>query len=459
MAYTDHIFAQRARITRLFRRVQDRRPSVLAAHSPGGGMDTPLVRAPAWRRFVLYGIGALLLLGVIVWLLAGANRHVYRVPIDRLTFGEVTLGPFEDFIAVRSTAAPFTTHYLTADQGGTVKEVLAEDGTTVKAGQPLIILVNTALQLQVASREADTASQINSLENTKLQLEETRFKYQHDLLDIEHQISKLTGDLARDKILLDGNAIAPALYKQEEEEYSYELKLRAATTASRDAEQKVRSSQLTQLQETLARLNDSIATAKASLDALTVRAPTDGHLTALNAEVGQSKAPGTVLGQVDSLDRFKLTAQVDEFYLGRIVLGQVALFTSDGRDYKASIAKIYPQVANGTFRIDLNFDNPSPQGIHTGQAFDIRVELGRAATAKMLPNGPFYQETGGNWVFVVAPDGRYATRRNVRLGRRNPEHVEVLDGLQTGEKVIVSGYEAFQKIERVEFEKPEHGSH
>jgi HlyD family secretion protein len=459
MGYTDHIFAQRDRITRLFRRGQEPRPSVLAAHSPGGGMDTPLARPPAWRRYVPYGTGALLLLGVIVWLLAGASRHVYRVPIDRLTLGEVTQGPFEDFIAVRSTAAPFTTHYLTADQGGTVKEVLAEDGTTVKAGQPLIILANTALQLQVASREADTASQINSLENTKLQLEETRFKYQHDLLDIEHQISKLTGDLARDKILLDGNAIAPALYKQEEEEYSYELKLRAATTASRDAEQKVRASQLAQLQETLARLNDSIATAKASLDALTVRAPTDGHLTALNAEVGQSKVPGTVLGQVDSLDRFKLTAQIDEFYLGRIVLGQMALFTSDARDYKASIAKIYPQVANGTFRIDLNFDNPSPQGIHTGQAFDIRVELGRAATAKMLPNGPFYQETGGNWVFVVAPDGRYATRRNVRLGRRNPEHVEVLDGLQTGEKVIVSGYEAFQKIERVEFEKPEHGSH
>jgi HlyD family secretion protein len=459
MGYTDHIFAQRDRITRLFRGGQDPRQPLLTAQSPAGGMDTPVVRPPAWRRYVPYGIGALLLLGLIVWLVAGVNRHVYRVPIDRLTVGEVTQGPFEDFIAVRSTAAPFTTHYLTADQGGTVKEVLAEDGTTVKAGQALIVLSNTALQLQVASREADTASQINALENTKLQLEETRFKYQHDLLDIEHQISKLTGDLARDKILLDGNAIAPAIYKQEEEEYSYELKLRAATMASRDAEQKVRASQLTQLQETLARLNDSIATAKASLDALTVRAPTDGHLTALNAEVGQSKAPGTVLGQVDSLDRFKLTAQVDEFYLGRIVLGQVARFTSDGRDYKANIAKIYPQVANGTFRIDLNFDNPNPQGIHTGQALDIRLELGRAATAKMLPNGPFYQETGGNWVFVVAPDGRYATRRNVRLGRRNPEHVEVLDGLQTGEKVIVSGYEALQKIERVEFQEPDRGSH
>jgi HlyD family secretion protein len=447
------------RIARLFRRDQSPRAEPSAAPSAAGGMDRALVRQPAWRRHAPYGIAGLLVLIATVWLLARSHSQVYRVPIDRLTLGEVTQGPFEDFIAVRSTAAPFTTHYLTADQGGTVKQVLAEDGATVKAGQPLIILVNTALQLQVASREADTASQINALENTKLQLEETRFKYQHDLLDIEHQISKLTGDLARDKILLDGNAIAPAIYKQEQEEYSYELKLRDATVASRDTEQKVRSSQLVQLQQTLARLNDSIATAQASLDALTVRAPTDGQLTALNAEVGQSKTPGAVLGQVDSLDRFKLTAQVDEFYLGRIVPGQVALFASDGRDYKAKIAKIYPQVANGTFRIDLSFDNPNPQGVHTGQAFDIRLELGRAATAKMLPNGPFYQETGGNWVFVVAPDGRYATRRNVRLGRRNPEHVEVLDGLQTGEKVIVSGYEAFQKIERVEFEKPDRANH
>ena len=459
MGYDDYIFAQRDRIARLFRRSPNRRAAVFAEPSPSGGMDRPLARRSAWRRYGPYGICGFLILGAGVWLLTRTNGHVYRVPVDRVTFGEVTRGPFEDFIAVRSTAAPFTTRYLTADQGGAVKQVLAEDGATVKAGQPLIILTNTTLQLQVASREADTAGQINALENTKLQLEESRFKYQHDLLDIEHQISKLTGDLARDKILLDGNAIAPAIYKQEQEEYSYELKLRDATVASRDAQQAVRAKQLTQLQETLARLNASSATAVASLDALTIRAATDGQLTALNAEVGQSKAQGAVLGQVDSLDRFKLTAQVDEFYLGRVLPGQVALFTSDGRDYKATVSKIYPQVTNGTFRIDLNFEDPSPQGIHTGQAFDIKLELGRAATAMMLPNGPFYQETGGNWVFVVAPDGRYAIRRTVRLGRRNPEHVEVVAGLQTGEKVIVSGYEAFQKIERVEFENPDHSNH
>jgi HlyD family secretion protein len=422
-------------------------------------MDTPLSRPPAWRRYASYGIAALLVLVGGLWLRAHTSGHTYRVPIDKLTLGEVTKGPFEDFIAVRSTAAPFTTRYLTADQGGSVKQVLVEDGAEVKAGQPLIVLTNATLQLQVASREADAAGQINALENTKIQLEETRFRYEHDLLAIEHQISKLTGDLARDKILLDGNAIAPAIYRQEQEEYAYELKLRDATTASADAEKAVRASQLKQLQDTLVRLQASSATAAASLDALTIRAPTDGQLTALTAEVGQSKAQGAVLGQVDSLDRFKLTALVDEFYLGRIVLGQSAIFTSDGRDYKATVAKIYPQVTNGTFRIDLHLENPAPQGIRTGQAFDIKLELGRAATALMLPNGPFYQETGGNWIFVVAPDGRYATRRTIRLGRRNPEHVEVVDGLAPGEKVIVSGYEAFQKIDRVEFDKPDHGTH
>lgn len=420
-----------------------------------GGMDTPLKRPPTWRRFAPHILGGSLALLVVLWLLFGVQGHVYRVPVNRVTIGTVTKGPFEDFVAVRASAAPFTTNYLTAEQGGAVKQVLAEDGATVKAGQPLIVLVNTPLQLQVASREADAAGQINALESTKLQLEETRFKYEHDLLDIDHQLSRLKGALARDKVLLDGNAIAPTTYKQEEEEYAYELKLREATLASRDSEQTVRANQLSQLQETLSRLSGSMATAKASLEALTIRAPIDGQLTALDAEAGQSKAPGAVLGQVDSSDRFKLVAQVDEFYLGRIVLGQIALINTDGKDRKAKVAKIYPQILKGTFKVDLSFEGVAPQGLHTGQAIDIKLELGGASEAKMLPNGPFYQDTGGNWAFVVSPDSRFATRRPVRLGRKNPEYVEVVDGLQPGERVVISAYEAYLKVNRIEFEKAE----
>ena len=184
----------------------------------------------------------------------------------------------------------------------------------------------------------------------------------------------------------------------------------------------------------------------------------DGLLTALDAEVGQSKAQGAVLGQVDSRDRFKIAAQVDEFYLGRVVLGQDTLFNVNGHDYKAKVAKIYPQVSNGTFKADFHFEGPPPAGIHTGQAIDMKVVLGGAARAIMLPNGPFYQDTGGNWVFVVLPDGKSATRRNVRLGRRNPEYVEVVDGLKPGERVIVSGYEAFQTMDRVEFENAQNSN-
>jgi len=199
------------------------------------------------------------------------------------------------------------------------------------------------------------------------------------------------------------------------------------------------------------------AVASAGVEALTIRAPMDGQLSALDAEVGQTKASGAVLGQVNSADRFKLTADVDEFYLGRIALGQEMLFAIDGENFKAQVAKVYPQVTNGTFKVDFHFDGKAPAGIHVGQAVDMRVELGGAAHAVMLPNGPFYQDTGGSWVFVVAPDGKSATRRNVRLGRKNPQFVEVIDGLSPGEKVIVSGYEAYQKMDRVEFGKPSSG--
>lgn len=427
--------------------------SRLDSSPSGAGMDRPITRQPAWRRYGIYVISGLLLVGISLWELVGSDRGTYRVQEDKLTVGTVTRASFEDFISVRGLVAPFTTRYVTAEQGGTVRQVLVEDGAMVKAGQPLVVLSNIALQLQVASQEASAASQINALEDTKLQLEDARFKYEHDLLDIEHQISKLKGDLTRDKILLDGNAIAPAVFKQEEEEYAYEVALREATLATRDTQRTLRAKQLQELAETLARLNGTVASAEASLDALTIRSGTDGQLTALDAEVGQSKVQGAVLGQVNSLDRFKITAQVDEFYLNRVALGQVARFAIDGHNYNATIAKVYPQIATGTFKVDLQFADSIPVAMHTGQAVDLRLELGGATQALTLTNGPYYQDTGGRWVFVIAPNGQYAVRRNVRLGRRNPEFVEILEGLQAGERVIISSYEAYQKIDRVVIEK------
>jgi HlyD family secretion protein len=386
-----------------------------------------------WQRHWGWIVVALIAGAVGLWFLSVRNGNVYRAPVGQITFGRVREGPFEDYVAVRGTVAPLITAYLTTDQGGTVKRVLVEDGAHVELGQPLIVLSNPSLQLQVAAQQ--------------LTFEQTRFKYQQDLLNIKHEISTLRGNLARDKILLDGNAIAPSTYRQEQEEYDYYVKLQAATIASRAVEQRVRATQLT---------GDStgkVDITNAGVEALTIRAPMDGQLTALDAEVGQSKAQGAVLGQVNSADRFKLSAQVDEFYLGRVIVNQEARFSVDGREYRAHVSKTYPQVSGGTFKTDLYFDGAAPAGIHVGQAVDLKVELGGATRAVMLPNGPFYQDTGGSWVFVVTVDGRGAVRRNVRLGRRNPDYVEVVDGLKPGELVIVSGYEAYQKMDRINFDR------
>jgi HlyD family secretion protein len=416
---------------RLLRLVQPVESNAGAQVAGSDGQDRAIAKKPLWKRYWKHACAALVAVTVAVWLLAGKGGNVYRAPLGQLTIGTVSEGPFEDYIAVRGAVAPFVTAYLTTDQGGTVKQVLVEDGARVKAGQALVVLSNPALQLQVASQQ--------------LTFEQTRFKYQQDMLNIQHQIDRLKADLVRDKILLDGNAIAPSTYKQEQEEYEYNIKLLAATRASRDVEQRVRGTQLT------GDSSGKVDIANAGVEALTLRAPMDGQLTALEAEVGQSKPIGSVLGQVNSADRFKLTAQVDEFYLGHVTAGQETLFSIDGRDWHAHVSKVYPQVTNGTFKTDFYFDNATPTGIHVGQAMDMKVELGGATRAVMLPNGPFYQETGGNWVFVVTPDGKSAIRRNVRLGRRNPDFVEVVEGLKPGERAIVSGYEAYLKMDRIEF--------
>lgn len=402
-------------------------------------MDRVVAKRPLWKRMLWPGVGAVVVAGAAAWALSGPGGSVYRVPVDQLTIGTVTKGPFEDFIAVRGSVAPLIIDYLTTAQGGTVKQRLVEDGATVRKGEPLIILSNPALQLEVAAQQ--------------LTFEQTRFKYEHDIMDIDHQISTLKNTLAVDKTLLDGAAIAPNQVKKDQDDYNYYVQLRKATLASRDVEQKVRATQATG-----GNSDNGASVASAGVEALTIRAPMDGQLSALDAEVGQNKAPGAVLGQVNSADRFKLQADVDEFYLGKVNLGQETLFNIDGENFKAEVAKVYPQVTNGTFKVDFHFEGKAPTNIHVGQAVDMRVELGGASQAVMLPNGPFYQDTGGNWVFVVAPGGQYAVKRNVRLGRKNPQFVEVVDGLSPGEKVIVSGYEAYQKMDRVEFGKAGSGS-
>lgn len=400
-------------------------------------MDRPIPPQPRWRRHAPWVVAGIVLVCGIAWAVTRTQDRNYRVLANQLTLSTVAQRPFDDFIALRGTVAPLVTAYLTTDQGGTVRQVLVEDGAMVKNGEPLIVLSNPALQLQVAAQQ--------------LTFEQTRFEYERQLLDIEHEISKLKAKLARDRILLDGNAIAPSTYQEEEDEYEYRLKMRDALIASRKVEQKVRSTELIGGSSEGGSSNRSDI-ANAGIEALTIRAPMDGQLTALDAHVGESKAHGAVLGQVNSADRFKLTADIDEYYLGRVIVGQAAVIAANARTYPARVAKIYPQVANGAFKTDFRLENDVPPSMRVGQTTELRVELGGTVDAVVVANGPFYQASGGNWVFVVDADGKQAIKRTVKLGRKNPQYVEILDGLKPGEKVIVSSYAAYRNIDRITLE-------
>jgi HlyD family secretion protein len=418
------------------------------------GMDRVITRqGPDWKKIVMYGgPGALLILVLAYFLFAFEGGRVYRVNQDRITIGQVTAGTFDDFVPVRGRIAPLSTVYLETTEGGRVDRRLVEDGAIVKAGQPLVVLSNTALQLDVISREADVAEQMNNMRNTQLQFEVNRLTYSRDLVEINYNIVRLKRDLDRKRVLVPKGAYSQADLDAVEDQYNYYVRRRDVTLASQRAETQLRTQQMAVLQSTVQQLNASLDFAKRNLDSLTIKAPIDGRLTALDAEVGQSKERGSRLGQVDSLNAYKIAADVDEFYVARVSVGQKAIFTVDGRDYAAVVHKIYPQIRNGAFLVDFHLTGEKPQMLRVGQAVDLKLQLGSATKAIVIPNGPFYQDTGGNWIFVVNDSGSGATKRTVRLGRRNPQSIEVLEGLQPGERVVVSGYASYAQMDRVEFD-------
>ena len=425
------------------------------APSDAAGMDAGMDRRiprnfPPLGRIAIVA-GGIAVLAAAIWFLLGVEGgRVVRVEDDRLTIGAVARGTFEDFIPVRGRVAPQTTVYLETIEGGRVERALVEDGAQVKAGDLLIELSNTGLQLDAISREAQIAEQMNNLRNTELFFEQNRLQYERDLVEIEYQVKRLKREVDRKATLVKTGAISQSTYDGVHDEYEYYVKRRKVTLESRDAERKLRTAQLVQLQETVDRLQSNLGIAQRNLDALNVRAPIDGQLTALDAEVGQTKERGARLGQVDATDAYKIEADVDEFYVSRVNTDQKAQFAFGGRDQKTAIAKIYPQIRNGQFKVDFRFDGETPAGLRRGQAVDVKLELGGTTAALTIPNGAFYQDTGGNWIFVVSADGKTATRRNVRLGRRNPNQIEVLEGLEPGEKVVVSSYQSYLQMDRID---------
>ncbi len=397
------------------------------------------------------GIGlAVLFAALFAWWLISMllGGRTLTVNSQRIVVSEVTTGVFEDYIPLRGRLVPRSTVYLDAIEGGRVEQILVEDGAIVEAGDPIAVLSNTNLQLEVLSREAAVTEQLNFLRTIELQLEQNRLAHKRNLVEINYQIVRLNRSIERQKELADKDLVSQSTIDELSDELEYYENRRAVTLESQATDARLQEAQLKQLRAASVQLEAGLAFARKNLDDLRVRAPVSGKLSGFNIEIGQSIARGGRLGQIDDPDGYKLNVAIDEYYLGRVDLQQVASAEYGRRDLPLVVSKIYPQVKNGQFEVDMTFSE-EPDGLRRGQTLQTRLTLGDNVDALLIPNGSFFQETGGNWIFVVSTDGGEAVRRPIRLGRRNVDFIEVLDGLEAGERVITSPYTSFVGMDRL----------
>ena len=415
----------------------------------GQGMDRQVETKTPLGRNIAYAAALALVVAFTWWFIDTLmGGHSLNVQTQRIVVSEVTVGTFEDFIPVRGRLMPRSTVYLDAIDGGRVERVLVEDGAVVKAGDLIAVLSNSNLQLAMLGREAEVTEQLNSMRTLELQLEQNRLSHKKNLIEIDYQMVRLSRSIERQRGLAADNLVSQSTIEELEDELNYYRSHRKVTLESQATDARLQEQQLKQLRESGEQLQTSLAFARKNLDDLNIKAPITGKLSGFNIEIGQSIDRGGRLGQVDDPDAFKLNVRIDEYYLGRVDLQQVAVAEHNGTGLGLQVSKIYPQVNEGRFEVDMVFDQ-QPEKLRRGQTLQLKLTLGDNTDALLIPNGAFFQETGGNWLFVVSPNGSEAIRRPVRMGRRNTNFIEVLDGLEAGEKVITSPYTAYTGMDRL----------
>jgi len=430
--------------------VELRRPSRSEAVS-GGAMDRVVERKRIDKRVLIGGAaGGVLLLILIFWLFAPSADSL-TVSRNRLAISTAQPGTFEDFLPVRARVTPLVTVYLDAVEGGRVEKKLVEDGAQVTQGQLLAVLSNAELQLSTLEKQAEVEQQLNNMRSQELALTQTRNSNLRDLNQAETDLAKARRQYDLYKPLADRGFISKKTVNDTKDDLDYQSKRLAILKQSIAQTEALQSSQLSQLRAASSSLNSSMGVAQDSLGQLNIRAPVTGELSGFDIQLGQSLQQGERIGQIDSAGANKLQADVDEFYLGRVAVGQTASADIGGKTYRLKVAKVYPQVRNGQFQVDLVFVGPAPASVQRGQTIQARLTIGDSSKALLIPNGAFFNDTGGNWVFVVDSSGNGASRRQVQLGRRNADFIEVLGGLQPGERVITSSYSGLVDKGRLTF--------
>ena len=410
-------------------------------------MDKIIEKKTGWRvaftkKALPWWLGALLA-AFIIYLIARPNNKTLRVDKDTITVSTAVKGEFNDYIRISGRVQPMTTIQLSPQEGGIVEQILIEEGSRVKAGDPILLLNNDNLDLQILNSEAELAEKENILRNTQIQMEQQKLDVRQNVLEYGTQVDRLKRAYEQQKALYEDKLIAKEDYLKAEEDYRLALQKYDLIRERSKQDSLYRGTQIDRMEESLENMQLNMQMIRKRKSNLIVRAPIDGELGLLDVVLGQSIASGTKIGQINSVGTYKVEAQIDEHYIDRVVDGLEATFERQGETYSTVIRKVYPEVRDGKFKADFKFDGEQPDNIRSGQTYYLNLQLGQPEEAVIIPRGTFYQKTGGKWIYVVNKEGTKAVKREIRIGRQNPQYYEVLEGLEPGERVITSGYDTF----------------
>jgi HlyD family secretion protein len=410
-------------------------------------MDKIIEKKTGWRvaftkKALPWWLGALLAV-FVVYLIARPNNKTLRVDKDAITISSAVKGEFNDYIRISGRVQPMTTIQLSPQEGGIVEKILIEEGSPVKAGDAILVLNNDNLDLDILNSEAELAEKENILRNTQIQMEQQKLDVRQNELEYGIQVDRLKRAYEQQRALYEDKLIAKEDYLKAEEDYMLAQQKYELIRERSKQDSLYRGTQIDRMEESLENMILNMSMIRHRKENLIVRAPIDGELGLLDVVLGQSIASGTKIGQINSVGIYKVEALIDEHYIDRVVAGLEATFERQGETYSTVIRKVYPEVRDGKFKADFKFDGEQPDNIRSGQTYYLNLQLGQPEEAVIIPRGTFYQKTGGKWIYVVNKEGTKAVKREIRIGRQNPQYYEVLEGLEPGEKVITSGYDTY----------------
>ena len=413
-------------------------------------MDIPLEKKRFTTSKILMIVGAITIVALILFVILSTTGNAkLNVQKERISIATATQGVFQENIPVNGVVMPITTIYLDALEGGRVEEKFVEDGAIMKKGEPILRLSNTDLELSLVNQETQVYNLLTQMQISQNAARQNTINKLNQYTDVENSLIEAKRLYELNKKLYDKDAIARQDLIKSKNDYNYQKERMQLAKQILEQDSLAVKQEKNQVSSSYQRTQNALELMRRKVADLVVKAPVDGQLTSLDAEIGQSKNKGERLGQIDVLSGYKVRVDIDEHYISRIYTGQTGSFDFDGKNYTLVIKKVYTQVTNGRFQVDMEFESEVPEGIRRGQTLQIRVALSQEKQALLIPKGGFFQETGGNWIFKVSEDGASAYKADISLGSQNTEYYEVLSGLEPGDRVITSSYDNYEEVQEL----------